>query len=222
MPPFGEIAIFDRSWYGRVLVERVEGFCTEKEWRRAYGEINAMEKTLIDSGAVLMKFYLHISKEEQLKRFEQRAADPYKHWKISEEDWRNRRKWKEHVESAEEMFHETSTALDPHRVRVQMVRPHQGPQGHRQEIHPGIRRIRQPRAVAAAVYDRRRRAAERAQSKRPEGSRRPKIRWSGPLPCPIPPWRDRKRRLTRSALASRGFAAPHDKRRKPLHKTPSS
>ena len=113
MPPQGEIAIFDRSWYGRLLVERVEGFCSEKEWRRAYGEINAMEKALIDGGAVLMKFYLHISKEEQLKRFEQRAADPYKHWKISEEDWRNRKKWKEHIEAAEEMFEQTSTKVAP-------------------------------------------------------------------------------------------------------------
>jgi AMP-polyphosphate phosphotransferase len=113
MPAQGEIAIFDRSWYGRVLVERVEDFCTEKEWRRAYDEINAMEETLIDGGTILMKFYLHISKEEQLRRFEQRANDPYKHWKISEEDWRNRRKWKEHIEAAEEMFTETSTKIAP-------------------------------------------------------------------------------------------------------------
>jgi polyphosphate kinase 2 len=113
MPPLGEIAIFDRSWYGRVLVERVEGFCTEKEWNRAYDEINAMEETLVDSGVVLMKFFLHISKEEQLKRFEARAADPYKHWKISEEDWRNRKKWKEHIEAAEDMFHQTSTKAAP-------------------------------------------------------------------------------------------------------------
>jgi polyphosphate kinase 2 (PPK2 family) len=113
MPPQGEIAIFDRSWYGRVLVERVEEFCTEKEWRRAYDEINAMEKTLGDGGALLLKFYLHISKEEQLRRFEQRAADPYKHWKISDEDWRNRRKWKEHLEAAEEMFAQTSTKVAP-------------------------------------------------------------------------------------------------------------
>jgi polyphosphate kinase 2 (PPK2 family) len=113
MPPFGEIAIFDRSWYGRVLVERVEGFCTEKEWKRAYGEINAMEETLVDGGTILMKFFLHISKEEQLRRFEARAADPYKHWKISEEDWRNRKKWKEHTEAAEEMFARTSTKLAP-------------------------------------------------------------------------------------------------------------
>src|SRR5271156_1032356 len=112
-PSAGEIAIFDRSWYGRLLVERVEGFCSEKEWRRAYGEINAMEKTLIDSGSIFLKFYLHISKEEQLRRFEQRAADPYKHWKISEEDWRNRRRWKEHLEAAEEMFDQTWTKIAP-------------------------------------------------------------------------------------------------------------
>jgi polyphosphate kinase 2 (PPK2 family) len=113
MPPQGEIAIFDRSWYGRVLVERVEGFCTEKEWRRAYDEINDMERALVDGGSVLLKFYLHISKEEQLRRFEQRAADPYKHWKISEEDWRNRRRWKEHIEAAEEMFERTTTKITP-------------------------------------------------------------------------------------------------------------
>lgn len=113
MPAEGEVAIFDRSWYGRVLVERVESFCSEKEWQRAYEEINNMEKTLVDAGSVFMKFYLHISKEEQLRRFEERAADPYKHWKISEEDWRNRRKWKEHIEAAEEMFDQTSTKTAP-------------------------------------------------------------------------------------------------------------
>jgi polyphosphate kinase 2 (PPK2 family) len=113
MPPHGEIAIFDRSWYGRVLVERVEEFCSEKEWRRAYEEINAMEKTLVEGGAVLLKFFLHISKEEQLRRFEARAADPYKHWKISEEDWRNRRRWKDHIEAAEEMFAQTWTKAAP-------------------------------------------------------------------------------------------------------------
>jgi polyphosphate kinase 2 (PPK2 family) len=113
MPAQGEIAIFDRSWYGRVLVERVEGFCSEKEWRRAFEEINAMEKTVIEGGSVFLKFYLFISKEEQLRRFEQRAADPYKHWKISDEDWRNRRRWKEHIEAAEEMFERTSTKIAP-------------------------------------------------------------------------------------------------------------
>jgi AMP-polyphosphate phosphotransferase len=112
-PAQGELAIFDRSWYGRVLVERVEGFCTEKEWSRAFSEINNMEKTLADAGTVILKFYLHISKEEQLKRFEKRAADPYKHWKISAEDWRNRKRWKEHVESAEDMFTKTWTKYAP-------------------------------------------------------------------------------------------------------------
>lgn len=113
MPAQGELAIFDRSWYGRLLVERVEGFCTEKEWRRAYDEINMMERTLVDGGTVMLKFYLHISKEEQLRRFEKRAADPYKHWKISEEDWRNRRKWKEHIAAAEDMFIQTWTKHAP-------------------------------------------------------------------------------------------------------------
>jgi polyphosphate kinase 2 (PPK2 family) len=113
IPAQGEIAVFDRSWYGRVLVERIEGFCTDKEWRRAYDEINAMERTLVEGGAVMMKFYVHISKEEQLRRFEKRAADPYKHWKISAEDWRNRRKWKEHLEAAEDMFAQTWTKIAP-------------------------------------------------------------------------------------------------------------
>ncbi len=116
MPAYGEIAIFDRSWYGRVLVERVEGFCSDADWKRAYDEINNMERTLVENGAILLKFYLHISKEEQLRRFEERAADPYKHWKINEEDWRNRRKWKEHIEAAEEMFQRTSTKYAPWNV----------------------------------------------------------------------------------------------------------
>lgn len=113
LPRYGETAIFDRSWYGRLLIERVEGFATEKQWRRAYDEINEFEKTIMDDGAVLMKFYIHISKDEQLRRFEKRAADPYKHWKITEEDWRNRRKWKEHNEAAEEMFEKTGTKAAP-------------------------------------------------------------------------------------------------------------
>ncbi len=116
LPCEGEVAIYDRSWYGRVLVERVEEFCTEDEWKRAYREINDFERTLVEGGAVMMKFYLHISKSEQLKRFEKRAADPYKHWKISDEDWRNRRKWKEHVAAAEEMFERTDTKLAPWHV----------------------------------------------------------------------------------------------------------
>jgi polyphosphate kinase 2 (PPK2 family) len=113
IPATGQTAIFDRSWYGRVLVERVENFAKKEEWKRAYREINEMERTLVDSGSILMKFFIHITKSEQLRRFERRAADPYKHWKISEEDWRNRRKWSEHLEAAEEMFVRTSPRIAP-------------------------------------------------------------------------------------------------------------
>lgn len=113
LPAYGETTIYDRSWYGRVLVERVEGFCTEQEWKRAYREINDFEKLLIDDGAIFVKMYLHITKEEQLDRFKRREADPYKHWKISDEDWRNRRKWNEHNEAAEDMFEKTSTDKAP-------------------------------------------------------------------------------------------------------------
>lgn len=113
LPPYGQIAVFDRSWYGRVLVERVEGFATDAEWRRAYREINEYEKALTDDGAVILKFYLQITKDEQLDRFKRREADPLKHWKISDEDWRNRKKWKEHNHAAEEMFERTSHAYAP-------------------------------------------------------------------------------------------------------------
>jgi PPK2 family polyphosphate:nucleotide phosphotransferase len=111
--PYGQIVVFDRSWYGRVLIERVEGFATEKEWKRAYQEINEFERTLCDDGALIVKFYLHISKDEQLARFKRREADPYKHWKINDEDWRNRRKWDEHNAAAEDMFEKTSTEWAP-------------------------------------------------------------------------------------------------------------
>ena len=116
LPPSGEIAVFDRSWYGRVLVERVEGFATDAEWKRAYGEINELERTLTDDGAIIIKLFLQVSKEEQLRRFKQRQADPYKHWKINDEDWRNRRKWNQHLKAAEEMFVKTSTRIAPWRV----------------------------------------------------------------------------------------------------------
>jgi AMP-polyphosphate phosphotransferase len=109
LPPYGQMTIFDRSWYGRVLVERVENFATEKEWRRAYQEINDFERLLADDGTIILKFYLHITKDEQLYRFKRREADPYKHWKINDEDWRNRKKWDDHNTAAEEMFDKTST-----------------------------------------------------------------------------------------------------------------
>jgi polyphosphate kinase 2 (PPK2 family) len=116
LPPCGQIVIFDRSWYGRVLVERVEKFCTEEEWKRAYREINEFERQLSDGGAIMLKFYLFISKDEQLKRFKAREADPYKHWKISDEDWRNRRHWKPNVIAAEDMLRITSTEDAPWHV----------------------------------------------------------------------------------------------------------
>ncbi len=116
LPPYGQCAIFDRSWYGRVLVERVEKFATEREWRRAYREINEFERLITDDGAIILKFYLQISKAEQLARFKERQEDPYKHWKINEEDWRNRNKWKEHNTAAEEMFEKTSTRWAPWHV----------------------------------------------------------------------------------------------------------
>jgi AMP-polyphosphate phosphotransferase len=109
LPPCGQIAIFDRSWYGRVLVERVEGFASPTEWKRAYREINEFERLLVEDGTLIIKVYLHITKEAQLDRFKRREADPLKHWKITEEDWRNRRKWDEHNAAAEEMFEQTST-----------------------------------------------------------------------------------------------------------------
>jgi polyphosphate kinase 2 (PPK2 family) len=108
LPGYGEAAIFDRSWYGRVLVERVEHFATDDEWKRAYREINEFERQLVEDNAILVKLYLHVTKDEQLARFKRRASDPYKHWKISDEDWRNRKKWDEHVEAAEDMFEKTS------------------------------------------------------------------------------------------------------------------
>jgi len=113
-PKAGHFAIYDRSWYGRVLVERVEGFCTENEWQRAYQEINEMEQDYVESsGGGIVKFWLEISKEEQLKRFQQRANDPLKVWKITEEDWRNREKWKLYEDAVDEMLARTSTQYAP-------------------------------------------------------------------------------------------------------------
>lgn len=112
-PKAGHIAIFDRSWYGRVLVERVEGFCSEQEWRRAYREINEMEEHMVNFGAVLVKFWLHIDQEEQLRRFEARQQTPHKQWKITDEDWRNREKWDSYKEAVDEMLFRTSTMYAP-------------------------------------------------------------------------------------------------------------
>jgi len=116
IPVHGQMTIFDRSWYGRVLVERVENFCSEAEWKRAYREINEFERQLADDGAIILKFFLHITKDEQLARFKRREGDPYKHWKISDEDWRNRRHWDQHNEAAEDMFEKTSPDFAPWHV----------------------------------------------------------------------------------------------------------
>jgi len=113
LPERGQIAIFDRSWYGRVLVERVEGFAKEEAWKRAYKEINSFERQLKDFGCILAKFWIHISRDEQLKRFEQRKAIGYKSWKLTEEDWRNRTKWGAYEEAVEEMLVKTSTRTAP-------------------------------------------------------------------------------------------------------------
>lgn len=107
LPGWGGMTVCDRSWYGRVLVERVEGFAAEEEWRRAYGEINAFERTLTDEGMILVKLWLHISPREQLKRFEDRAGDPLKSWKLTAEDWENREKRPAYEPAVGEMFAET-------------------------------------------------------------------------------------------------------------------
>jgi polyphosphate kinase 2 (PPK2 family) len=112
-PDEKQVLIFDRSWYGRVLVERVEGFCSETDWKRAYREINEFERQLADSGAVLVKFWVQITKEEQKRRFEERENSRYKAWKLTEEDWRNRDKWNQYVEAVEEMVLKTSTLTAP-------------------------------------------------------------------------------------------------------------
>jgi len=113
LPERGQIAVFDRSWYGRVLVERVEGFAKEEEWKRAYKEINSFERQLRDFGTILAKFWIHISREEQLRRFEERKASGYKAWKLTDEDWRNREKWGVYEDAVEEMLVKTSTRTAP-------------------------------------------------------------------------------------------------------------
>ena len=113
LPRSGHICIFDRTWYGRVMVERLEGFCTEKDWKRAYNEINEFERQLTDWGAVLLKFWIHIDQDTQLARFTERQNTPEKQWKITEEDWRNREKWPQYEEAVDEMLQKTSTENAP-------------------------------------------------------------------------------------------------------------
>ena len=112
LPGWGGMAVFDRSWYGRVLVERVEGYATREQWLRAYDEINAFERTLADEGMILIKFWMHISGDEQLKRFKKREKDPLKEWKLTDDDWHNREKRAEYKQAVEDMVARTS--IEPH------------------------------------------------------------------------------------------------------------
>jgi polyphosphate kinase 2 (PPK2 family) len=113
LPVPSELAVFDRSWYGRVLVERVEKFASKEEWRRAYDEINQFEKQLADDGCPVIKIFLHISKKEQLRRFEEREKNPYKNWKITKDDWRNRKQWGAYEKAIDDMFDRTDTGIAP-------------------------------------------------------------------------------------------------------------
>ena len=112
-PDEKQVLIFDRSWYGRVMVERIEGFCTEEEWKRAYREINEFERQLADFGMILAKFWIHISRQEQLRRFQEREHIAHKQWKLTDEDWRNREKWNAYEEAVNDMLLRTSTATAP-------------------------------------------------------------------------------------------------------------
>ena len=113
LPKTGHIAIFDRTWYGRVMVERLEGFCSENDWQRAYNEMNEFEKELSDWGAVVIKFWVQIDNQTQLDRFTERQNTPEKQWKITDEDWRNREKWDQYEEAVNEMLKKTSTTFAP-------------------------------------------------------------------------------------------------------------
>ena len=113
LPRSGHFCIFDRTWYGRVMVERLEGFCSEKDWKRAYNEINEFERQLTDWGAVVLKFWIHIDQDTQLARFNDRQNTPEKQWKLTEEDWRNREKWPLYEEAVDEMLQKTSTENAP-------------------------------------------------------------------------------------------------------------
>ena len=116
LPGSRDIAVFDRSWYGRVLVERVEGFCTEAEWKRGYDEINEFEAQQIDGGTNLIKLFFHVTQEEQDKRFAKRLDKPHKRWKITEEDFRNREKRDEYLDAIHDMFKFTDTRWAPWKV----------------------------------------------------------------------------------------------------------
>jgi AMP-polyphosphate phosphotransferase len=146
LPGWGGMTVFDRSWYGRVLVERVEGFADPGQWGRAYEEIEDFERTLADEGAIIVKLWMHVSPQEQLKRFEARAEDPLRSWKLTEEDWRNREKRPQYTDAVEEMLERTDRPCAPWRVvpaeskrfaRVEVMRVAC------EEIERGMRRVGQ-------------------------------------------------------------------------------
>ncbi|MEM8798521.1 MAG: polyphosphate kinase [Pseudomonadota bacterium] len=149
LPGKGEIAIFDRSWYGRVLVERVEGFCKEAAWQRAYNEINDFEKTLIDNGSRILKYFLHISPNVQRERFEDRLNTPGKHWKLTMEDIRNRAQWNAYEAATLEMLERTSTKQAPWRV----IPFHQKKYGRLQVMRDVIDRLREDIDMTPAPVD---------------------------------------------------------------------
>jgi AMP-polyphosphate phosphotransferase len=113
LPPVGRVTVYDRSWYGRVLVERVEGFARPDQWQRAFEEINAFEEQLFESGIIILKFWLTITPDEQLRRFEDRQATSYKQYKLTPEDWRNRDRWESYEAAACEMIEKTATEIAP-------------------------------------------------------------------------------------------------------------
>jgi polyphosphate kinase 2 (PPK2 family) len=152
LPGWGGMTVYDRSWYGRVLVERVEELATPEQWKRAYDEIGAFERSLAEEGTILVKLWLHISAEEQLKRFEKRAADPLKAWKLTPEDWRNRERRSDYAGAVEEMVARTDrpharwhtvSAESKRYARVQVVRVVN------EEIEAGMRRWGQEPPPAA-------------------------------------------------------------------------
>lgn len=116
LPPEGAISAFDRSWYGRVLVERIEGFTPETRWRAAYREINDFERMLVDDGTRIVKLFFHISPDEQMRRFAERLKNPLKRWKLTYEDFRNREKWDQSEIAIDEMLARTSTSVAPWHV----------------------------------------------------------------------------------------------------------
>lgn len=160
LPIIGEIGIFDRSWYGRVLVERIEGFCRPAEWQRAYAEINEFEQQLTDFGAILFKFWMHISQEEQLARFESRQLTPHKAWKLTDEDWRNRKKWTEYEAAVEDMLARTSTgyapwtvvpANDKYYARIEVLKTVVARLSHELNFDPSPENLAELPPVAAAI-----------------------------------------------------------------------